>query len=337
MSHFSFRLWSKLLVITTAAMATQSCGGDEKLDLELPTPEKRTLATKVIRGFENHSAVQVMYFAPRQAESPVVLLLHDVEGSLDRWARTGIPRDLQALGFGVIAAEMRVFEPKIPVALRQKLARQVVIDDLEAVKKFALDRHHLHQLNIRKLGIVAVGKACAVAGYWSTHDWKKAPFPAAPPAIPVAIPRGQDVQSICLVSPENYPRIPLLKEVVVLKRSGVKIQLATGQSEPDERLARDLRKALKAGTTPENLDVRSVASKRSGMELLLVNKRQIQIAMTAFFDLHVQEPKVAWVCRRNPLLGPCPPARLPQGPEPNAIAIVRRTCPPSLEVAQSEP
>ena len=104
--------WKSLALCFVLVSASSICDAAEEPNKELPEPVKQTLATRVIPGFENHSAVQIMYFQAKTAESPVLLLLHDVEGSLQRWARTDIPQRLQAFGFSVITVEMRVFRTR---------------------------------------------------------------------------------------------------------------------------------------------------------------------------------------------------------------------------------
>lgn len=327
------RIVTTTILLAAALLRTGIADEDAKTadpkttDANLPAPEARTLATRVIKGLEKHSAISIAYYRAKQSEAPVLILLHDLEDSQERWARTGIPQSLQSHGYCVITAELRHFELDAPIAIKNKLARQIAINDLDAVKRFALERHHEHELNIRKTGFLAVGRAASMAALWSNHDWHKRPIQGAPSAVPDT-PRGQDVQAMCFVSPEVYPRIQLIPQTVVLKPFDVAFQLATGNNEPDERLVQGLTRAMSNRRNKEKTDARVVESSRAGIELLLVNDRKLQIAVMAFFDVHVKERKFAWLCRKNPLLQRNPCGKQP-GQQNDVPVIANRSNPPT--------
>ncbi|MCA9066664.1 MAG: hypothetical protein KDA96_26535 [Planctomycetaceae bacterium] len=163
--------------------------------------------------------VHITYFEATgsgdQKEAPVVVLLAAAEGPDDKDARTRRVWDktataLQAAGYAAVSVDLRKHgdsKPMIenpPSSLTKVGAvdyRAMVAADLEAVKTFLLQRHQAQQLNVRKLGIVAVGSSCMVASTFAVQDWAKKPFPDAP-RLEDRTPKGQDVRAIIMFSPE---------------------------------------------------------------------------------------------------------------------------------------
>ena len=74
--------------------------------------------------------------------------------------------------------------------------------DLEAVKEFLINEHQSEKLNVRKLGVVAVGSSAMVASAFAVADWDKKPYPDAP-LLEMRTPRGQDVRAILMISPNT--------------------------------------------------------------------------------------------------------------------------------------
>ena len=67
--------------------------------------------------------------------------------------------------------------------------------DIEAGKKFLLEKNNAGELNIEALGIVACDTMCLAAMRWSMDDWNA-------PVLP-AFKQGQDVKALVLLSPVN--------------------------------------------------------------------------------------------------------------------------------------
>ena len=65
--------------------------------------------------------------------------------------------------------------------------------DMEAVRKFLVDKNDAGELNLNKLCLVGSGMGASVAANWAVQDWS---------APPLAVGKqGQDVKALVLISP----------------------------------------------------------------------------------------------------------------------------------------
>jgi alpha-beta hydrolase superfamily lysophospholipase len=67
------------------------------------------------------------------------------------------------------------------------------LQDLEAGKRFLVQRNNAGELNIDRLVVVAAGEGCIAALNWTAQDWSWPPTTAGK--------QGQDVQALVLLSP----------------------------------------------------------------------------------------------------------------------------------------
>ena len=66
--------------------------------------------------------------------------------------------------------------------------------DMEAVRRFLVDKNDAGELNLNKLSLVGSGMGATVAANWAVQDWS---------APPLAVGKqGQDVKALVLVSPQ---------------------------------------------------------------------------------------------------------------------------------------
>jgi len=149
-------------------------------------------------------------------ESPVVVLLTATEGSDKKdarnrrvWQPTAVA--LQKAGFAAVTVDLRKHGDSVPTAgsgeasaLKMAAADYVLMaaGDLEAVKVFLLEQHKSEKLNVRKMGIVAMGSSAMVASAFAVADWDKKPYPDGP-TLALSTPRGQDVRALILYSPNT--------------------------------------------------------------------------------------------------------------------------------------
>ena len=93
------------------------------------------------------------------------------------WEKTA--ETLRAKGFAVVTVDLRKHGKSLPegdvasTRLNRTDYQLMVAEDLELVKRFLMDEHHAHKLNIRKLGIVAMGMSAPVALTFAGNDWLK--------------------------------------------------------------------------------------------------------------------------------------------------------------------
>ena len=106
--------------------------------------------------------------------SPVVLLVHerersskDFEESIAELKKLSFAEDLQKQGYAVLAVDYRGHGASTP---RRTLARgdwPAVVIDLQAAYYCLVDRHNRDELNLAKLGVVALGEGANVAATWA--------------------------------------------------------------------------------------------------------------------------------------------------------------------------
>ncbi len=152
-------------------------------------------------------------------ESACVILLTSTAGDGDAsarnrrvWQPTAV--ELQKAGFAVITVDLRKHGDSIPVGpdgnpLPVKMVNAdypiMASGDLGSVKAFLLSEHQREALNVRKLGIVAMGSSTMVAAAFAVEDWARKPYPDAP-TLDQRTPRGQDVRAIMMYSPTTDVR-----------------------------------------------------------------------------------------------------------------------------------
>lgn len=170
-----------------------------------PKAEDKTLVTR--DGVE----LKVTYFpsSAGQDAAPVVML-HDYKDT-----RRGLRAFAERLSrpaegdthkpFAVLTVDLRGHGDSLRQTLggrsreldasRLKLPdmQQMVLADMEAVRKFLVTENDGRKLNLNRLSIVGVGLGASVALNWAAIDW------AAPPLAQVK--QGQDVKALALVSP----------------------------------------------------------------------------------------------------------------------------------------
>lgn len=214
-------------LLTQTAIAQQKAAAAQKAP---PAAEKAKAATALPQDSSKGTSrilaaagwpIHITYFESAEGkESPAVILLTSTEGSEKTdarnrqiWQPTALA--LQKSGYAVVTVDLRKHGESVPPvadgkeAAALKMAAEdyplMATADMEAVKSFLMAEHTAEKLNIRKLGIVAMGHSAMVASTYAVADWDKKPYPDGPtPAT--STPRGQDVRAIVCYSPSTSVR-----------------------------------------------------------------------------------------------------------------------------------
>ncbi|WP_254508269.1 alpha/beta hydrolase [Anatilimnocola floriformis] len=162
---------------------------------KLPEPEDISRETK------DGVALRMTYFPGTLGKKSVpVILLHGWGGQ--RGDLEGLARLLQSYGYTCLTIDMRGHGQSLKIKGvdkeidREKFVRNDLRSmsyDIEAGKKFLLEKNNAGECNIEALGIVACDVMCTAAMQWSIADW-------AAPVLP-AFKQGQDVKALVLLSP----------------------------------------------------------------------------------------------------------------------------------------
>ena len=176
--------------------------------------------------------------------------------------------------------------------------------DLEAIKKFIYSEHQAQRLNMRKIGIVATDMSTAIALNWAAFDWAKTPYDDAP-VVSARTPRGQDVQSLILVSPvESLSGLGTIDATRFLRATGISVMLLySDKTSSENRTAAKMYSQLGGDQQDEeNKRIHSYGFdlKLSGTDLIF-RQPQVQPAILKFLGDHVMSHAAPWQDRESRL------------------------------------
>lgn len=170
------------------------------------------------------------YKSSEGKDAAIVLLLHMKGESRLVWSaplpNTQPPKSyaeqLQGKGFAVLSVDLRKHgqskvgadtdDPKkaAPADKSKKTVGgtdlrpadyQLMVRDMDGIKRFIYEEHQKGHLNMRKMAIVAPEMGAAIGITFAAADWQKAPWDDAA-NLAGRTPRGQDVQAMVFLSPE---------------------------------------------------------------------------------------------------------------------------------------
>ncbi len=188
-----------------------------------------------------------------------------------------------------------------------KLSREdlmaMVQYDMEAVRKFLVDRNDEGQLNINRLSIVGAGLGASVAVNWAAVDWS---------APPLAVGKqGQDVKALVLLSPLWKNKGLTLQNA--LRQPGVRQEIAfcmlygdkDRQVQADvKRIEKQLERYHPAPKSPSPDDPHDLVAKGAptglqGTKLLKEGGREAEATIIRFLADHVQSKDFDWTERKR--------------------------------------
>jgi hypothetical protein len=161
------------------------------------------------------------YYPSRLGNSaPVVMLIHEIgrsrkdfEDPVQELKGQGIAAHLQGLGYAVFSMDLR-WQGQNPRRALTAAERPKLLEDMQAAYFFLVDRHNRGDLNLGKLGVVALGDGANLVAAWVKQPGAGITIEGKP----------SDVSALGLISPnpEGFgyvlghgltaiaPRIPLL-------------------------------------------------------------------------------------------------------------------------------
>ncbi|RMG32272.1 MAG: hypothetical protein D6725_17915 [Planctomycetota bacterium] len=278
--------------------------------------------------------IHITYFpSERGKEAPVVILLHMKGRNHRSWthANSRFVRRLIEEGYAVVAVDLRKHGKSVPSGtaaaskkgagggksaksavdrtLRAADFQMMVLGDLEAVKAFILQEHQNGKLNVRKLAIIAAEMSAPLAINFTVNDWAKPPYndaPAPRPGMPDArTPRGQDVQALVLLSPENsVPGVSTSRTIPVLKALPVAVFIGVAKGDKRDRgTAKRLYSQLGGGNpNRKGLYFAEYPGNARGTDLLLIPQLKTDAHVLGFLKKHVASLDIPWRDRRSRLL-----------------------------------
>lgn len=293
-----------LLTAVAAAPVAAQPGGAKKKE-EIPPPEDLVLTTK-----DGLQLKATYYPSTKGKEAVPVVLLHMYEGSGGDYRELAL--GLQGLGHAVMVPDLRghggstevtgATKPLSAKTLSKADLIAMVLQDMEAVKKFLLEKNDAGELNIEKLCLVGAEMGANVALDWARLDWSW-------PVLATGK-QGQDVKALVLISPQWSFRglsvQPALAHPAV--RGKLSIMIIVGQGDrSSERDAIRLKKALERyhpdppkekWTEEKDFWYIPLDTSLQGTKMLGVNELKVGAYIANFIKLRIIDKTFPWQERK---------------------------------------
>jgi len=249
------------------------------------------------------------------SEAGVVILLHGDKGSRIVWdkgsapaGKETFPEILQDQGYATVTVDLRKHGQSVIEGREDPIQNEdylkMAAGDLKAVKDFLQTEHQAKNLNMGKMAVIAAGFSAPVATAFAQFDWEQKPHDDSP--LPASrTPRGQDVKTIILLSPESAAgRLSLNKSLVYLNKQNLAVQILVGKQDgADKGAAKNAFKACGADSKKSigRVELLEPDLKDRGTDMLGKAPKFVELPILMFLQKHIKEITVPWVDRRSRL------------------------------------
>ncbi len=241
------------LAATAAAAITPVASGQAKKKDEIAEPETISLDTK------DGVQLKATYYAGTLGKKAVpVLMVHGWKGQQDEYVKIALA--LQQTGHAMMTVDLRGHGLSTRQKMRDGEIKEIDLErmrpadlknmvfDLEACKKFLVEKNNVGELNVSALCVVAAEFGCIIALQWAVLDWSVKNLPAYR--------QGQDVQAIALLSPVESFKGATAREAItsqVMKANAISRMIAVGSAD-----TRALQEARRLHSTWERFQGRQI-------------------------------------------------------------------------------
>jgi alpha-beta hydrolase superfamily lysophospholipase len=258
-----------------------------------PAPGTFHYALKIVVA--EGTALAATYYPSRLGTgAPVVMLVHerdrsskDFEDKVADLQNQGLAEGLQKDGFAVLTLDLRGHgaNPRRAVSARDW---PLMVGDLQAAYTFLIDRHNRGELNLSRLGVVALGEGANVVAVWAS----------LPGGAVSSQGRTSDLGAIVLVSPMIDAQSQGLRALQPLVALAPRVPLCVLAGERDHASA-DLVKAARPSIVrvPAN-KVEMFPSSLHGFKLLRLEPN-VAGGITRFLDGTIKAKAEEWEPRYN--------------------------------------
>ncbi len=295
-------------------------GKDGKEVKEEPPPEPENVYLRTKDGWN----IFCTYYGPKKGVRSSgkfvvpIIMLHGWEGQGSEYA--DLAKVLQSWGFASIAPDLRghgrsVSRKKpngedevVKVDDLTPLDLDGMVNDVEAVKKWLVEKNNKAELNVEMLTVISAEVSTIVAMNWAALDWN---WPMAG-----GVKQGQDVKALILLTPQQtFKRMNCSKAMATpVISKGLSIMIAVGdQKASDLSEAKRIQSRLERVRPPvpkeeieqkQDLFLIIAPTPMQGTKLLdraLIVNRSIM----AFLNLRLlrKTEDFLWTERKNPLAG----------------------------------
>jgi alpha-beta hydrolase superfamily lysophospholipase len=173
-----------------------------------------------LRSFDGTPLAASFYPSKSGSSAPVVMLVHelgrsrkDFEDPVLQLKGQGLAEHLQELGYAVFSMDLR-WQGQNPRRALTPDERPKLIEDLQAGYFFLVDRHNRGDLNVSKLGVIALGDGANLSAAWGFQPGAAITIEGHPSdlsALALVSPNPEGFgRTLAQVVPSLAPRVPLL-------------------------------------------------------------------------------------------------------------------------------
>ena len=178
-----------------------------------------------LHTFDGAALAASYYRSKLGSTAPVVVLIHesgrsrkDFEESVLELKGQGLAEHLQGLDYAVLSLDLRG-QGQNPRRALTRGERQRLVEDIQAAYFFLVDRHNRGELNLSKLGVIALGDGANLAAAWAYQ----------PGAAVTTEGHPSDLSALALISPMPEGFGYLLRHVTPSLATRIPMLLLAGE------------------------------------------------------------------------------------------------------------
>jgi hypothetical protein len=245
-----------------------------------------------LRSFDGTPLAASFYPAKPGPPAPVVMLIHemgrsrkDFEDSVQELKGQGLAEHLQGLGYAVFSIDLR-WQGQNPRRVLTVDERPKLMEDLQAGYFFLVDRHNRGDLNLGKLGVIALGDGANLVTGWAFQ-----------PGAAVTIDgRPSDLSALALISPNPEGFGYALGQVLPSLVGRIPLLLITGERDnPSKDAVQSVRQSVERSRLNK---VELFPSSLHGYKLLRLEPK-ITSTLFHFLETSLKNRPVEWEPQYN--------------------------------------
>ena len=245
-----------------------------------------------LHSFDGAPLAASYYRSKLSSAAPVVMLIHeagrsrkDFEEPVLELKGQGLAEHLQGLNYAVLSLDLRG-QGQNPRRVLTAIERPRVVEDLQAAYYFLVDRHNRGELNLAKLGVIALGDGANLAAAWAFQ----------PGSAVTTEGRPSDLSALVLISPMPEGNGYVLRHVLPTISPRIPTFLMAGEN---DHASRDAVQASRALVERHRLNkVELYPSALHGYKLLRLEPK-VTSSLFHFLDTSLRGRAVDWEPQYN--------------------------------------
>lgn len=245
-----------------------------------------------LHAFDGAMLAASYYRSKLGSSAPVVMLIHesgrsrkDFEEPVLELKGQGLAEHLQGLDYAVLSLDLRG-QGQNPRRALARGERPRVVEDLQAAYFFLVDRHNRGELNLSKLGVVALGDGANLAAAWAFQ----------PGAAVTTEGHPSDLSGMALISPQPEGTGYLLRSIVPQLATRIPMLMMAGER---DNASKDAIQAVRPNLERGRLNkIELYPSSLRGYKLLRLEPR-VTATLFHFLDNTIKNRAVAWEPQYN--------------------------------------